>query len=235
MPRKFFPRKTKSITSNKVPFTVYSSHTLPAPLKFYRDGYEEILSAIVDPGTVNCGLFFQSERLKDDSLYPLQLELLHFRKKGEDDMVSYGECIKVLDNFEYIFLKCHYIFIEEQMGIATSNIRIFHHLIGYFMTRYKDRGNRPLLVVISNSSKLTMLDCPYKKKADYKKWSPKKALELLENEYVENKKCIEELTKKGKKDDKGDAICFGFVSSKIIKNARSEYPIWKIQLPIEEE
>ena len=231
MPRRRFTAKTN--TSLKPPFRIYTSHSdSTSPVKYVRNGKEEIIICTIDPGSSNCGVFFLSYLPSNGKVYPLQLENLKFKEKGKDPTNScYGECIRVLDGFSEIFMACHYVFIEEQLGFVPANVKIAHIIIGYLLSKYKDKGNRLLVIEINSSSKLRLLDCPYKEKKDYKKWAPEKALELLKEEFEENVKCIEKLEKKGKKDDIGDAVCFGKVAIKYIKNSRSDDPIHKIPCP----
>ena len=82
------------------------------------------------------------------------------------------------------------------------------HLITFFMTYLKNKGNRPIIIEFNSQSKTRLLGCPKgMKKPEYKVWCREKAFELLESRGEKEKKFMDFLKNSKKKDDMGDAIC----------------------------
>ena len=83
------------------------------------------------------------------------------------------------------------------------------HLITYFTTKLKDKGNRPLVIEFNSQSKTRLLGCPKgMKKYQYKKWCKEKAVEILKSRKSDKEdKFIKKLEVTKKADDMGDAIC----------------------------
>jgi hypothetical protein len=238
----FKPTKTKKIRRNKnktdapkPPFSIYYPHNNKNPTKYINEeGKEEIICLVIDPGSVNCGFFFFSYIPKDDMINPLSVKRLEFREKGiTEENMHFTESIKIFDTLSVYIEKCHYIIIESQIGFAYNNIRISQHFISYFMTRYRNIGNMPLVIELNSKDKIRLLGCTDKKKIDYKKWSEGKALELLNNDkqFLKNEECMNSYIEKGKKDDKADSICLGYVFKKYLKDNISGEGFFKINLP----
>lgn len=229
MTRKF---KKSGVNKPKDPFLIYNSNDNKI-LKSYKDNQEIINCCVIDPGSVNCGLFIFSFNISNNKIYPLLTKNLEFKKKGKDHTnPHFSTSIKLLDELENVFLECHYVIIESQIGFAYNNTRIAQHLISYFMTKFRNRGKNLVVIEMNSSDKIRMLGCDLKEKKDYKKWSVEKAREFINNEFMENKEFKESYENGKKKDDKADAICIGYVFIRYLKNNLNEEPIYKIPLPV---
>ena len=118
------------------------------------------------------------------------------------------------------FSSSQYIVIESQMHNVNLNTRICQHLISYFMTKFKDKGNRPIVVEIASQAKYRMLKCPLgMEKTRRKNWAAKKAVELLrerEND-TDELEHICEIESSSKRDDMGDAVCQYYAFFEMLK------------------
>jgi hypothetical protein len=225
-------RSKDKVDAPKPPFSVYYSHTNPHPKKYIgQEGKEEINCLVIDPGSVNCGFFMFSFTPDGKKIFPLSVKRLQFREKGvRDENMHFTESIKIFDGLSQYIEKCHYIIIESQIGFAYNNIRISQHFISYFMTRYKDKGNFPLIVELNSKDKIRLLGCKERKKDDYKKWSVERASKFLKEEFIFNQECIDAF-EEGKQDDKADSICMGFVFTKYLNDNITGEKFFKINLP----
>lgn len=208
MPRRFKRNKTQ-IGGVEPPFNVFSIHTKDAP-KIKPDS--SILFASVDPGFKNCG-FYVACLGCDKKLKSVCLENLNFTSEEKpSDTECFLNCIKKFEEpeiFNYM-IKCHFIIIESQMSFVPRNTRMGQNLITYFTTRFKDIGNRPLVIEINSRAKTTLLGCPKglpkTGKGNYKDWCKNKALCLLKERGGEEA-FIELIENSRKADDISDVIC----------------------------
>lgn len=223
-------RFKKSTISGKKPYEIVHSHDVSNPKKTDSN---IITFAVIDPGSVNCGLYIADYDVSNDILNPRLVQRLQFKVKGksEDINIQYRNSVIILENYDNYFLECHYIVIETQIGFAFNNVKMGAHLRSYFMTKFRNKGNCAFIIEINSSDKIRMLGCDLKEKKDYKKWSVTKALELLKDKYERNETCIKELESKGKKDDKADVICIGEVFKRYLKNSMGEEALFRIPLP----
>jgi len=196
--------KYNPVGFSKPPFSCFNPHTLQAPVR--RN--ENLIITSIDPGIVNCGLYVNCINMESGEERSLYLSKLEFNK-GEN---HYVESINILDRIERenkFFSSSHYIVIESQMAVSYDNTRMAQHLITYFVSKFKDMGNRPLIMEFNSQSKTRLLQCPKgMKKPEYKKWCREKAISLLEERGQEReKKFIKYIKDSKKSDDMGDAVC----------------------------
>jgi hypothetical protein len=192
--------------NGKPPYAVYSAHSHNSPIM----NNDNILVTSVDPGIKNCGIYVNCFNTKTKENTSVLLVRLDF-SKGEDN--HYISCIKQLDDFERnheCFSKSHYIVIESQMTISYDNTRMGQHLITYFTTKFKNRGNMPHVIEFNSQAKTRMLGCPKgMKKQQYKRWCKLKAIEILNGR--DNKEHEINFSNKiksaTKADDMGDSVC----------------------------
>lgn len=196
--------KNNPVGYSKPPFASFNPHDLDAPVM--RN--ENMIMVSIDPGIVNCGIYvacYNTETKQYKSLYLSRLEF----NRGENHYISSMKILDQLEEREKYFSSAHYIIIESQMAVSYDNTRMAQHLITYFSTKFKDKGNRPIIIEFNSQSKTRLLECPKgMKKHQYKKWCKDKAIEILKsrNSKSEDKFIkILEITKKA--DDMGDSIC----------------------------
>lgn len=204
------PRRKKKYVQNKAignarpPYLEYNPHTDKAPIM----KNENILVVSIDPGVTNCGIYVGYYNTKTEVHKSLHLDRMEF-KDGLNPYITSLEKLNDLEKDYCYFSAAHYIVIESQMHNVTLNTRMCQHLITYFCTKYKDKGNRPLIIEIAAQAKYRMLECPMGlDKHSRKKWAPKKAVELLEERKCEDELIyISEIRSSPKRDDMGDAVC----------------------------
>lgn len=193
--------------NGKPPYAVYNTHSHNSPVMVN----DNIIITSIDPGIKNCGVFVDCYNTKTKEHTSILLTRLDFTKSTTDNY--YVSCVKQLDELEkqhQYFSKSHYIVIESQMTISYDNTRMGQHLITYFMTKLKNRGNMPHVIELNSQAKTRMLGCPKgMKKQQYKRWCKQKAMEFLsvrknrEHEDV----FIKQIKIATKGDDMGDTIC----------------------------
>jgi hypothetical protein len=204
------PRRKKKYAQNKAignarpPYLEYNPHTGKAPIMKNQN----ILVVSIDPGVTNCGIYVGYYDTVTEIHKTLHLERLEFN----DGINPYISSLEKLDEMEKdycYFSAAHYIVIESQMHNVTLNTRMCQHLITYFITKYKDKGNKAIVVEIAAQAKYRLLGCPMGlDKADRKRWSPKRAIELLEERECEDELIhITEIRSSTKRDDMADALC----------------------------
>lgn len=196
--------KNNPVGYSKPPFATFNAHDLDAPV--LRNDNMIIVS--IDPGIVNCGIYVVCFNTKTNKYKSLYLSRLEFNK-GENHYVSSMKILDELEEKEKYFSSAHYIIIESQMAVSYDNTRMAQHLITYFISKIRNKGNRPLVIEFNSQSKTRLLGCPKgMKKPDYKKWCREKAIQILKdrNDESETKfiKCIQTAKKA---DDMGDSIC----------------------------
>lgn len=195
--------KKNPVGATKPPFADFNFHDLEAPV--LRN--QNMLITSIDPGIVNCGLYVNCVNTETFEQKSIHLSKLEFNK-GEN---HYVESLKKLEEIEEkykYFSSSHYIVIESQMAISYDNTRMGQHLITFFMTFLKNKGNRPIIIEFNSQSKTRLLGCPKGlKKPEYKVWCREKAIELLKSRGEREEKFINFLKNSKKKDDMGDAIC----------------------------
>lgn len=206
MPRAGYRKYSKAnpVGYSKPPFISYNPHDYEAPV--LRN--ENMIITSIDPGIVNCGIYINCYNTKTSKKQSIYLARLEFNK----GMDHYAESIKKLQELEKehsYFSSSHYIVIESQMAISYQNTRMGQHLITFFMTFMKNKGNRPLIIEFNSQSKTRLLGCPKgMKKPQYKIWCREKALEILESRKNDKEsKFISCMKLAKKKDDMGDAVC----------------------------
>lgn len=208
--------KAKSITKSKAPYSELNPHTVEAPVMRNKN----IIITSIDPGIVNCGVYvcaYNTETKKHHSIY---LQRLVFNK-GDNHYLDSLSQFEELEEKYNLFSKSHYIVIESQMTVNYDLVRMGQHFISYFMTRLKDRGNRPLIIEINNQAKTKLLECPVRgNKYEYKKWCIQKAIEFLNSRdnFEVEKNYLFSLESKGKRDDISDAICQYYAFLKILED-----------------
>lgn len=219
---KFQKTAVNSVLKN--PFSEFNPHDYESPVM----RTENIITISIDPGIVNCGVYIDCYNTVTKTHKSLHLARMNFKKSDN----FYIECMKKLDELENEFkflTSAHYIIIESQMTVSYDNTRMAQHLITYFCTKLKNRGNRAIIIELSSQAKTKFLDCPRKmKKYDYKKWCKQRAIDFLkEIDSEEESKFISclELIKKG--DDMGDSICQYYAWKKIFDSK-----LYSFSLPV---
>ena len=213
--------KNNPVGLGKPPFALFSSHDLEAPVQ--RN--ENIIVTSIDPGIVNCGVYINCTNTETGEMKSLYLTKLQFNK--EDN--HYISSLKILDDLERknkFFSSSHYIVIESQMAVSYDNTRMAQHLITYFTTRYRNEGNRPVVIEFNSQSKTRLLDCPKgMKKPEYKKWCHEKAISLLESRNLKSEEKFIKLLKSSKKaDDMGDSVCQFYAWDMVMKGESFKIP-----------
>lgn len=193
--------------NGKPPYAVYSAHSHESPVM----NNDNIIITSVDPGIKNCGVYVNCFNTKTKDHTSILLTRLDFSKSTEDN--HYVSCVKRLDELEKqheYFSKSHYIVIESQMTISYDNTRMGQHLITYFMTKLKNRGNMPHVIEFNSQAKTRMLGCPKgMKKQQYKRWCKQKAIEFLSSRSNQEheKEFSRQIKTATKGDDMGDTVC----------------------------
>lgn len=202
--RKKYFAQNKAIGNARPPYIEYNPHTLKAPIMKNQN----ILVVSIDPGITNCGMYVGYYDTETEKHRSLHLERLEFND-STNQYISSLEKLEQLEKSCMYFSSAHYIVIESQMHNVTTNTRMCQHLITYFISKYKDKGNRPIVVEIAAQAKYRLLGCPMGlDKPTRKKWAPNKAIELLEaRECEEELVHITEIRSSTKRDDMGDAVC----------------------------
>ena len=198
--RQFRYSKKNPTGAIKPPFASFNPHSKESPVQ----RSEEIIITSIDPGIVNCGIYvccFNPETGTQRSLYLGKLEF----NDGDNHYITSAEKLDKIEENKNLFSSSHYIIIESQMAVSYDNTRMAQHLITYFTTKLKDKGNRPLVIEFNSQSKTRLLECPKGlKKHQYKKWCKEKAVELLkERNSDKEEKYIEIIQKTKKADDMG--------------------------------
>lgn len=188
----------------KPPFADFNPHDLEAPV--VRN--DNLLITSIDPGIVNCGVYVVCINMKTQERKSLYLSRLEFNREDNHYVSSIKKLSELEKEYGY-FSSSHYIVIESQMAISYDNTRMGQHLISFFMTFLKNKGNRPIVIEFNSQSKTRLLGCPKgMKKPEYKVWCKNKALEVLKSRDLKyEEKFIKCLERAKKKDDMGDAIC----------------------------
>jgi len=208
--KKFSKNKTDSL-----PYAELNPHTIEAPVMRNKN----IIVTSIDPGIVNCGIYttaYDSESKKIRSIY---LEKLVFND-GDNHYLTSLRKLEELENQHKLFSSSHYIVIESQMTVNYDLVRMGQHLISYFLTKLKNKGNRPLIIEITSQAKTKLLDCPKGlSKYQYKKWCTSEAIKSLKEKGQEDneKDFIFKLQNAKKSDDMGDSISQFFALIKIIE------------------
>ena len=221
--------KNNPVGLGKPPFATFNPHTKDAPVM--RN--ENMIIVSIDPGIVNCGVYINcinTETNQETSIYMARLE---FNREEN----HYSSSLKVLDQLEdseKYFSSAHYIVIESQMAVSYDNTRMAQHLITYFMTKLKNKGNRPLVIEFNSQSKTRLLDCPKGlKKPQYKKWCREKAISFLEErKNKKEEKFITCLKVVNKGDDMGDAVCQMYAWMKVMRGESIQIPQPVMRTPV---
>lgn len=215
--------------NGKPPYAVYNPHSHDSPVM----NNDNILITSIDPGIKNCGVYVNCFNTKTKEHTSILLTRLDFSKSETDN--HYISCMKQFDELERegeYFSKSHYIVVESQMTISYDNTRMGQHIITYFSTKFRNRGNMPHVIEFNSQAKTRMLGCPKgMKKQDYKRWCKQKAIEFLKSR--PNQKYEEEFAKKikgsTKGDDMGDSVCQCYAWIMLLEGEH------RPQLPIREE
>ncbi len=223
MPRRYrrYGGKDPIDGSMASPFNVFNPHDEPSPL--YNG--ESIIVVSIDPGIKNCGIYINKINLLNDKKRSLYLARMQFNQEENHYMHSIKKFEK-LERENKILSKAHYIVIEKQMVMSTPNTRMGQHLITFFCTFLRNKGNRPIIMEIASTCKTRMLKCPPgMKKREYKKWCHAEAIRLLElRDEDHEEKFIGLLEGIKKKDDVGDVVCQEEAFFRIIKQGIHRYP-----------
>lgn len=166
-----------------------------------------VIITSIDPGIVNCGIYTCSYNIEDKTHRSLYLDRLEFNENKDN---HYIESINKLEALDKLFSSSHYIVIESQMTVNYNLVRMGQHLVTYFTTKYKEKGNKPIVIEINNQAKTKLLDCPKGlTKYRYKKWCTEEAVRRINdrnNDEVE-KHYIYKIKNSGKSDDMSDTVC----------------------------
>lgn len=154
----------------------------------------------IDIGLKNFGIFITT-----DNFIPVYMENLNFEPYSMENMVNILNNIyfNILNSYEF---KNHTVLIEQQLFKNPKIFTIYTHVQMYFFLSIKSN------IIICNSKNKSI-----EKTTKYnirKKWSIDKANTYLCN--LEDKKWIDFLSSKKKKDDISDAICQFIFYYKII-------------------
>lgn len=202
--RQFRYSKANPVGFSKPPFAAFNPHSHESPVM--RN--ENMIITSIDPGIVNCGVYVNCINTKEKTEKSLFLGKLEFNT-GENHYVTSIEKFDELEEKQKFFSSSHYIVIESQMAVSYDNTRMAQHLITYFCTKLKNKGNRPIIIEFNSQSKTRLLECPKgMKKHQYKKWCKEKAVEILKSRKSKSEEKfikILEVTKKA--DDMGDSVC----------------------------
>ena len=227
-----YSKFTNQPINGKPPYAVFIPHSTESPVT----QNDNILITSIDPGIKNCGVYVNCFNVKTKKHTSVYLSRLDFSKENN----HYISCIKQFDELErehQYFSKSHYIVIEAQMTISYDNTRMGQHIISYFCTKLKNRGNMPHIIEFNSQAKTRLLGCPKgMKKQQYKRWCKQKAVDFLENRdnqehEKEFAKCIKNSTKG---DDMGDSVCQCYAWIMVLEGeVRPSLPIKKESLIIE--
>jgi len=216
--------KANPVSAVKPPFISYNPHDEKNSPVMKN---ENIIITSIDPGIVNCGIYVGCYNTKTKSHQSIFLSRLEFRKDEESHYVNSLKKLEELEKENKFFSNSHYILIESQMAISYNNTRMGQHLISFFITSLRNKGNRPLIIEINSQSKTRLLDCPKgMKKPEYKKWCKEKALSLLqEREEKDHEEAFINCIKVAKKsDDMGDSVCQYYAWICILKGEAVQTP-----------
>jgi len=197
--------KASNVKKEKKPYSEINPHSVEAPVMRNKN----IIITSIDPGIVNCGIYVSAYNTENNTHKSIYLQKLVFNTSDNHYLDSFKQLEDLEEKFN-LFSKSHYIVIESQMTVNYDLVRMGQHLISYFLTRLKDRGNRPLLIEINSQAKTKLLKCPVRgNKYEYKKWCIQKAIDFLKerDNFEEEKNYLFALENKGKKDDMSDAVC----------------------------
>ena len=219
-----YRRKNRYSTINnglKAPFSIFNPHTYDAPVMRNKN----IIITSIDPGIVNCGIYVGCYNIETEEHTSIFLGRLTFNT-GENHYTESMKQLEELEEKEKCFSSSHYIVIESQMTISYDNTRMAQHLITYFSSVFKNKGNRPLIIEFTSQAKTRLLECPKGlKKYQYKKWCKEKAKSLLESREKDGeKKFIRCLEVNKKTDDMGDSICQYYAWILVMNGKSYEFP-----------
>lgn len=196
----------KKIGNLRPPFCEYNPHDAEYESPVMRN--QNMIITSIDPGIVNCGIYVCCYNTEKKTHSSLLLSCLAFNK-GDNHYIESMKQLNKIEEEHGFFKNSHYIVIESQMTVSYDNTRMCQHLISYFMSTYRNQGNRPLVIEITSQAKTRLLGCPKGlTKYQYKKWCVSKALSFLEERKNEKEtNFIHSIKACKKKDDKGDVIC----------------------------
>lgn len=227
--RQFRYSKMNPTGFSKPPFAAFNPHIKEAPVM--RN--ENMIITSIDPGIVNCGIYVNCIDTKSKKQTSIFLGKLEFND-GDNHYITSINKLDKLEEEQKFFSSSHYIVIESQMAVSYDNTRMAQHLITYFMTKLKDKGNRPLIIEFNSQSKTRLLDCPKgMKKPQYKKWCREKAISSLEERKSPKEEkfitCLK-VVKKG--DDMGDAVCQMYAWMKVMRGESIVVPKPVLRTPL---
>ena len=215
--------------NGKPPYAVYNAHSHHSPLM----NNDNIIITSIDPGIKNCGVYVDCFNTVTKEHTSILLTRLDFSKSDTDN--HYVSCIKQFDELErehQYFSKSHYIVVESQMTISYDNTRMGQHILTYFCTKLKNRGNMPHVIEFNSQAKTRMLGCPKgMKKQQYKRWCKQKAMEFLKerSNQTHEDAFIKKIKTATKGDDMGDSVCQCYAWIMLLEGDN------KPQLPVKEE
>lgn len=216
-----FKKYTKDGKKNTSPYGELNPHTLEGPVM--RN--ENIIITSIDPGIVNCGIYTSAYNTETKKIKSIYLEKLVFNKTNNHYLDSLNQLYELENNYK-LFSSSHYILIESQMTVNYDLVRMGQHLITTFLNIVKDKGNRPIIIEISNQAKTQLIDEKKPKgltKYQYKKWCTEQAMEFLKNkgEIDVEGAYIYKLENSKKADDMGDSVCQLYAFIKIMEGEYS--------------
>lgn len=223
-----FKKFSKDGKKNNTPYGELNPHTLEAPVM--RN--ENIVITSIDPGIVNCGIYTTAYNTETKKIKSIYLEKLVFNRSNNHYLDSLSQ-LHELENKHKLFSSSHYILIESQMTVNYDLVRMGQHLISSFLNIVKNKGNRPIIIEISNQAKTQLIEEKKPKgltKYQYKKWCTAQAMEFLRNKGGDSEEVyIHKLEHSKKADDMGDSVCQTIAFVKIMEGeySRPTLPVKK--------
>ena len=144
MSKRRFTRYSKMnpVGAPKPPFNAFNPHDYESPV--LRN--ENMIITSIDPGI----------NTKTNAKKSLYLARLEFNKSTDHYTESIRKFQELEEKHSY-FSSSHYIVIESQMALSYHNTRMGQHLLTFFMTMLKNRGNRPIIIELNSQSKKRLL------------------------------------------------------------------------------
>lgn len=251
--------KKHASTGSKPPVQAINPHTLTSPVYIDPSKYTGELKgekrhflqiAAIDPGSVQCGFRVERE-WETGEIETVRMHCLDFTRPLDgsdpppDEMgpfYHYHNVVRFLEQYLPILEQCHYIGIETQMEFVPENIRLEQTFLAALLTLVKDRGSRPLILMLDGSLKTTGLGAPKfdgikldgtnppagrpnRVKTQRKKWCLAVAIHLLTERKDPACKIFDKLAL-DKSYDMGDCVCYTEVIRRMVQSG-----MYKIDMP----
>jgi hypothetical protein len=262
-----FHRK-HTATGSKPPVAVINPHTLLSPIYLDPAKYTETDSsssslakekryflqvATIDPGSVQCGFRVEREwesgevttvmMYKIDFTRPLDGSVPPSEEVGP--FYHYHNIVRFIENYIHILENCQYIGIESQMEFAPQNVRLEQTFITSLIALLKNKGCRPIILILDSSLKTTGLGAPKfaglkgdgtnppagrssRVKIEGKKWCLATALRLLNERGDPQVKIFDKLPL-DQSYDMGDCVCYGEIVRRLVKTEMYRIPLPELE------